>query len=499
MTTSTPFLIGVGFDTARYGHRVSFLRPDRQPAAKPFTFAESPKGYEELRRALERLREVHGSVHFHMRIDAAGQYAANLERFLRALPWEKTLSVGRPKQNHDYRAVHFPKRKADDVDARACARFAIVEQPPATPEVPPAFAQLRELAGALESQAKQTRRLVNQLHNRLARAFPELALNAADLSARWVLRLLAKYPSPAKIAAAHLGSLMSLPHLTRDKAERIRAAAQDTVASQRGPVIEELIRQSVRAIRQSQQATRRWKALLGQAYDALPPGPHRRIETISGIGPQTAAALVAKMVCIDRFATPGSVVNYFGIFPEENTSGVDKRGRPVPPGAMRMSRQGSDLVRRCLWNAAKSAVVHNPVIRALYARQRARGQRGDVALGHCMRKLLHLVFAVWKTDRPFEARPAEAAARPEVPEREGQEAGGRTGRGPERPAVTPARSKVSPAGRARKAPASPARARRLDSAQPDASRSQTLPPQPEESPPSRPPSSQARRHHARRP
>ena len=72
------------------------------------------------------------------------------------------------------------------------------------------------------------------------------------------------------------------------------------------------------------------KELLEQAYDDLPPGPHQQIETIPGIGKQTAAALVAKMVSIDRFATPGSVVSYFGIFPEENTSGVDKFGRPVP-------------------------------------------------------------------------------------------------------------------------------------------------------------------------
>ena len=38
----------------------------------------------------------------------------------------------------------------------------------------------------------------------------------------------------------------------------------------------------------------------------------------------------------------------------------------------------------------------------LYRRLRAKGKRGDVALGHCMRKLLHLVFAVWKTNRPFD-------------------------------------------------------------------------------------------------
>jgi transposase len=329
MSTSTAVSIGVGFDTARYGHHVSFMRTDRQPAAKPFTFAESPAGYAELRQAFERLQQQHGEVHFSIRIDAAGQYAANLERFLRSLPGEKTISIGQPKQNRDYRNVHFPKRKADAVDSQACARFAIVEQPGPTPETPAEFAQLRELAGALESQTKQTTRLVNQLHNRLARVFPELALNASFLSASWVLRLLEKYPSPAKIAGAHISSLVNIPHLTSEKAQKIQAAARQTVASLQGPVVEGLIRQSVQAVRQSQKITCELKRLLELAYDDLPPGPHRQIETIPGIGKQTAAALVAKMVSIDRFATPGSVVNYFGVFPEENTSGVDKQGRPV--------------------------------------------------------------------------------------------------------------------------------------------------------------------------
>ena len=36
-TTASLDRIGVGIDTARYGHRVSFLRPDRKPAAQPLT------------------------------------------------------------------------------------------------------------------------------------------------------------------------------------------------------------------------------------------------------------------------------------------------------------------------------------------------------------------------------------------------------------------------------------------------------------------------------
>src|SRR5262249_16979000 len=175
-----------------------------------------------------------------------------------------------------------------------------------------------------------------------------------------------------------------IPHLSEDQAQKIQTAARQTVASFQGPVVEGLIRQAVRSIQRSQETTRELMRLLEVAYAALPPGPHQQIQTIPGIGPQTAAALVAKMVSIDRFATPRSVVNSFGIFPEENTSGVDKFGRPVPPGTMRISPKGNDLVRRCLWNAAKTAIVHNPVIRVVYARQRARGKRGDVALGHCM-------------------------------------------------------------------------------------------------------------------
>jgi Transposase IS116/IS110/IS902 family/CHC2 zinc finger len=136
----------------------------------------------------------------------------------------------------------------------------------------------------------------------------------------------------------------------------------------------------------------------------LPGSAHAQLQTIPGIGQATAAVLVAKIVDIDRFDTPDKLVGYFGIFPEENRSGVDRFGNPLPPGTMRMSRKGCDLVRGYLWNATRVAIRHNPAIRPLYRRLRAKGKRGDVAFGQCMRKLLHLVFAVWKTNHPFDAQ-----------------------------------------------------------------------------------------------
>jgi transposase len=396
--------IGVGIDTARYGHHVVFMMPDYQPATGHLEMAESRSGYDELERTIQRLHARHPQAHFHVRLDAAGNYAVNLEAFVRSLNVPKTVSVGEPRRNQRYREAHYPKRKSDATEAKACARFAVVEQPPATTETPLAFHRLRELVSRLESQTRQTTRAVNQLHNTLARVFPELATLAPKLAAGYVLRLLAKYPTARRLAAARLESLQQIRGMRAGKAEALHRAAARTIGVWQGEFAEGTIVSLVRQVRRSQQAEREWRQLIQQAYSQLPPGGHLQLETIPGIGKLGAAVLTAKIILIDRFERPEQLVSYFGLFPEECTSGVDRKGRKRPPGTMVMSAQGNDLVRKFLWMSAKCACRHNPAVRPLYARLKGRGAKSGTAWGHCMRKLLHLAFAVWKTNQPFDAQ-----------------------------------------------------------------------------------------------
>jgi transposase len=399
--TSALDSIGVGIDTARYGHRVSFLRSDRRTAAPPITVLENREGYQALEDRLHKLHVQHPTAQFHVRIDAAGQYAANLEQFLRGLDLPMTISIGEPKRNKDYQKAHFPKHTTDDTESQAMARFAVVERPEATPAPSASMVLLREVCGRLQAQVKQTTQAVNRLHNLMARAFPELATLTDDIAVSWVLRLLQKYPTAERIAGAHLDSLVKIPYLSPDQAQALHRAARESVATLRGPVVEALVRDLVAQVRNCQDGKKNFKKLLTTAFEDLPPSAHLNVVTIPGIGEATAAILVAKIVDIDRFSTASHLVSYFGIFPAENSSGVNKLGQPLPTGTKHMSQKGNDLARCYLWNAARVAIRCNPAIAPLYRRLRSRGKRGDVAMGHCMRKLLHLVFAVWKTACPF--------------------------------------------------------------------------------------------------
>jgi transposase len=219
---------------------------------------------------------------------------------------------------------------------------------------------LREVAGRLQAKVKQSTQAVNRLHNLLARTFPELPTLTDDVTAAWVLELLDRYPTAQRLGQARLASVDKVPYLAAELAAQIHLVAKQSVACLSGPVAEALVRDLVAGVRQTQAAEGQMRRLLADAHAALPASPHRQVVTIPGIGTATAAAIVACAVDVERFGTPAQFVGYFGVFPEENSSGVAKQGNPLPPGTLSMSRKGNDLVRHYLWNAARAAVTHNP-------------------------------------------------------------------------------------------------------------------------------------------
>ncbi len=119
--------------------------------------------------------------------------------------------------------------------------------------------------------------------------------------------------------------------------------------------------------------------------------------SIPGIAKLTAARLLAEISDIRSFSNAKQLAAYAGLTPSHHESGSSIRRRP------RMSKVGNSNLRRYLYMPALAAMCHNPVIAALRERLLARGKEKMVVVGAAMRKLLHIVYGVLKSGRPFDA------------------------------------------------------------------------------------------------
>jgi transposase len=117
--------------------------------------------------------------------------------------------------------------------------------------------------------------------------------------------------------------------------------------------------------------------------------------SIKGVKDLTAARLMAELGDVDQFNDVREVVAFAGLNPALRQSGTWK-------GHVRISKMGSSTLRAALYMPAISAMQHNPAVRALADRLRARAKQGRVIVVAAMRKLLHIAYGVLKSGREFD-------------------------------------------------------------------------------------------------
>ena len=122
---------------------------------------------------------------------------------------------------------------------------------------------------------------------------------------------------------------------------------------------------------------------------------HRRLTTIVGVGPISAAQLVAALLRFE-FARCDAFIAYTGLDPRPDDSGL-RRGR------RRLSKHGPGLLRCLLFNGARAA-ARGKVFKPLYEQLLARGLQTTEAYVVLARKLARIAFALFKSGGVFDAQ-----------------------------------------------------------------------------------------------
>jgi transposase len=389
-------VVTVGIDIGGRSHVVARCR-DGSPRAdrEVIRISQSRAGFAALDDWLERQPEPVGLV----TLESSGHYWMPLASHLRRS--DVPVAVVNPLAAKYFAKSRLARTKSDPADARSLAEMGMRDQP--IVRDPLADAELRQAARFVMTLVTEQAKVCQRLVRLVELGFPELGELFEDPTCRTAREVLRVAPTARAALRRRTSTLADVNagrrrrRLGRARAERLRAAAADSIAI---PELDAEVAFEVGLLldqydlleRQIEAADRRVASLLDGELA-------RRLQTIPGVGPAIVATLLAEIGDIGRFDDFDQLLAYAGVHPAERSSG---RKGSNPETAWRMSKAGNSHLRAAAYRIAVVGIIHNPVIASHYRRKREAGKSKMNALGHCMRKALSLVWGVWRNGTDFD-------------------------------------------------------------------------------------------------
>lgn len=388
-----------GIDIASETHVVAVVDEASSATVKPTSFGEDASGYEKLFGLLGDPGDLLVAM------EATGHYWQNLFAALAAAGF--AVALLNPLRTRRFAGEDLQRTKTDAIDAIGIARFAAQKRPVATRLPDGATQELRELVRLRDRLMQDFGDRVRQLHRLVDLGFPEFTRYVHSLDSELATAILHEYPTAEAFLGLPWKRLAKRCYDGRHKvgeeiAKGLVESAKVSVGRHHGPAYRVQVRYTCEDLDLLRRRLRQVDSDIGRTLADHEVGT--LLTTIDGIGPTTAARLVAEFGDISAFPDPATMAAYVGCIP-----GLRQSGKRAPTRAG-LTPHGSARLRAKLWMPTLTAVRKNAWLRAYYEGLRARGKLPKVALVAAMRKLLIAVHFVAKHRKPFVPILAKAGA-----------------------------------------------------------------------------------------
>lgn len=120
----------------------------------------------------------------------------------------------------------------------------------------------------------------------------------------------------------------------------------------------------------------------------------KKIKTAKGLGDMTILTVLAETRCFELVTNQKQLASYAGFDIVFNDSGLKK-------GRTSISKKGNTFIRKALFMPALSACRANPKMKELYLRLVSKGKNKKLAIIAVARKLLLLIYTLWKSNSVY--------------------------------------------------------------------------------------------------
>lgn len=120
------------------------------------------------------------------------------------------------------------------------------------------------------------------------------------------------------------------------------------------------------------------------------------ILTIPGISHFSGTSILSELGDINNYESASKVIKFAGVAPYEHQSSQYKAEQT------RISKKGSKYLRKTLYQIIRPVITNNEVFKNYYNLKRSQGKGHLCAEGHCIRKLLRVIYHLCTTNQTFD-------------------------------------------------------------------------------------------------
>lgn len=381
----------IGIDVAKFKHTTCVIDQDGAVCVEPFDFANDALGFNKLWDAIK----PYTSCDHRVGLEDTGHYADNLRSFL--FDMKCTVAMINPATStHLRKAENCAKNDRLDCIVIAGALmnpkyYRIVTKDTTN------YPLIRQYTRLHHTRKEELCRYKAMLQKDIDKVFPEYNSVFPTLYSKTYMTVLEEFQSADTIAHTDIRRLRTALK-PKGKGNHVSISAEDLKDAARksighsDPAIEMDIVCLVQLINKISSII----AELDKKTEEFSLSLNSPILAISGISHFSAMSIISELGDITRFSDEKAVIKYAGLNPYVYDSGTYSMPHT------RIEKKGSKYLRKTLYQIIDPVIQNNPVFLAYYKKKISQGKSYRCAQGHCIRKLLRIIYHILSTGQQFD-------------------------------------------------------------------------------------------------